>query len=249
MSSVYGASVVVAGGTGNVGSFIVRSFLVHGARVVVPSRSKEKITELRDHLSRHVSCAALERLVTFTGDLSSQTGAARVIDRTVAEVGTPSAVVASLGRFASVPSLVTANDDDLRNVFDDYTIAHLKVARAFLPLLQRGGGSHVFINGPLAFAPWKDAGAGAVSVATAAQHMLFRSLAQELEGGSVELVELVVYSFVRGRETQQGSALPAEAVGEYAADIVARPGRRHGQTIHLRSLDVLKDAGVPIPAA
>jgi hypothetical protein len=82
-----------------------------------------------------------------------------------------------------------------------------------------------------------------VSVATAGQHTLFRALAQELEGSSVHLVELVSHAFIRDKQTQPGSSLPGEAVGTFVAHLVSGAARTmHGQSIQLRSLEQLKEA-------
>ena len=42
-----GHSIVVAGGTGNVGRYLVRALLERGARVIVPSRTAEHLEALR----------------------------------------------------------------------------------------------------------------------------------------------------------------------------------------------------------
>jgi hypothetical protein len=147
-------------------------------------------------------------------------------------------VVASLGDFLPARSLLAADAEQLRRVLDDYTIAHFTVARAFLRELQAVGGKYIFINGPLAFQPWPDSAADLVSIATAAQHMLFRALSQELAAGPAEVLELVVYTYVRRRETQPGSAVSAEAIGRYVSDLLFDDSqRRHGESIHLRTAE------------
>src|SRR6478609_2086270 len=49
MASLEGAKVVVAGGAGGVGEGIVRSLLRRGARVLVPSRSRERLRALESY--------------------------------------------------------------------------------------------------------------------------------------------------------------------------------------------------------
>ena len=46
--------VVVAGGSGNVGTFMARALLERGATVVVPSRSEKMLAEFRTHLFNQV---------------------------------------------------------------------------------------------------------------------------------------------------------------------------------------------------
>lgn len=245
MQSLSGKTVVVAGGTGNVGSFIVRALVERGATVVVPSRSEPKLRGLRAHLRGQVGEAVLKRLKPFVGDVGEEAGAGALAGRIAEEVGEPDAVVATLGRFVAAPSLLGAPAEALRQALDAYTIAHFVVARTFLPGLAARGGAYVFVNGPLAFEPWEGSGAGLVSVATAAQQMLFRALVQELKDSPARVVELVSHAFIRERRTQPGSPIPGEAVGAYAAYLVSDAARDvRGRSIQLRSLDRLRQAGI-----
>ena len=241
--------IVVAGGTGNVGSFVVRALLERDATVVVPSRSDEKLDGLREHLRQRVDAAALDRLHTFVGDLSDEAETAGLRQRIVETVGRPNAVLASLGTFVATRSLLDASPRELRRALDGYLLAHFQVARAFLPILRESGGTYVFVQGPLAFEPWENSGADLVSIATAGQHMLFRALAQELKDSPAQIVELVNHAFIRDRTTQPSSPLPGEAVGAYAAYLLSGTASEavHGQSIHLRSLEQLAEAGLDAP--
>lgn len=240
-----GQTIVVAGGTGNVGSHIVRALLTTGARVAVPSRSAEKIAGLRGYLAEHVREEGLSRLETLVGTFDGSDVGSGLGGRIVDALGTPTGVVASLGHFAPARSLADTDPAALRGVLEDYPVAHLSVARALLPVMS--GGVYLFINGPLAFEPWKGSGAHLVSVATAAQHMLFRALAQELTGGNIAVAELVVHTYLRRRETQPGSAVPGDAVGAYVCHLLERGSSIHGRSLQLDSLGVLHAEGVPLP--
>lgn len=245
MQSLNDHTVVVAGGTGNVGPFVVRALLKRQATVVVPSRSEEKLGGLREHLSQHVDATGLGRLHTFVGDLGDETEATNLRQRITEEAGTPDAVVASLGNFVTTPSLLDASEDDLQQALDAYLIANFVVARTFLPVLKKSGGTYVLLQGPLAFELYPQSGADLISIATAGQHMLFRALAQELEETPARVVELVNYAFIRDRETQPSSPLPGEAVGAFAAYLLSDVGKEvHGQSIHLRSLEQLAEVGL-----
>jgi 3-oxoacyl-[acyl-carrier protein] reductase len=237
--------VVVAGGTGNIGTHVVRSLLVAGARVVVPSRSAEKLADLRRYLALRTDERLLTRLTTSVGDFGGKGGEGGVENQIVDTVGAPDAVVSALGRFVPAESLLDADPALLRAALDDYPMAHFRVARALLPKMTRG--TFVFINGPLAFDPWESSGAHLVSVATAAQHMLFRALSQEVGGSDRAVVELVVHTFVRDRETQPGSTLPVEAVGAYVGHLLERaPSSVHGSSVRLDSTEVLEAAGIDL---
>lgn len=238
-------TVVVAGGTGNVGGFIVRALLRQGATVAVPSRSERKIRDLRSYLSQHVEEKELARLHTLVGTVSDEVEGRKVVQEIRREVGVPEAVISLMGSWRPANSLLEAKEEDLDHVLEHYLKAHFGVARTFLPVLKERGGRYVFVNGPLAFEVWPRS--GLVSIATAAQHMLFQVLAKEHEDSPVRIAELVTYAYIRNRQAQPGSPLPGDAVGAYAAHLVSELSMEvHGQSIHLRSLKLLEDAGLDI---
>ncbi len=245
MQSLADHTVVVAGGTANVGSFVARVLLERGATVVVPSRSEKKLDELRGHLEPHVGETAMDSLHTFVGNLSDETEAASLKQRITEEAGTPDAVLASLGNFVTTPSLLEASKDELKRVLDGYLVSHFMVARAFVPTLRESGGTYLFLQGPLAFELHPEFGTDLISIATAAQHMLFRSLAKELDESPARVVELVSHAFIREKQTQPGSPLSGEAVGAYAAHLLSGGGGNvHGESIHLHSPEQLAEAGL-----
>jgi NAD(P)-dependent dehydrogenase (short-subunit alcohol dehydrogenase family) len=245
MQSLGDRTAVVAGATGNVGPFIVRALLEREASVAVPSRSAEKLDELREHIERHVGKESLARLHTFVADLGDEDQAGVLRGRITEEVGRPEAVVASVGNFVTTPSLLDADVEELQRALDGYLIANLQVARTFAPSLKDSGGTYVLIQGPLAFELNPELGTNLISIATAGQHMLFRALAQELDEAPTRVVELVIRAFIRDRETQPGSPLSGEAVGAFAAYLLFDAGQEiHGQSIHLRSPDQLTDVGL-----
>lgn len=247
MPTLTDQTVVVAGGTGNVGSFLVRALLERGATVAVPSRSEQNLQALRAHLAQQLNDTALDRLHPFVGDLGDEAGAEAIHQQIASALGAPDAVIASLGRFQPAPSLLEASVADLEQVIQDYLIAHFVVARTFLPGLKARGGTYVFINGPLALEPWEGSAAGLVSTATAGQQMLFRALAQELDDSEARVVELINHAFIRDKQTQPSSPIPGEAVGAFASYLVSEGARDvHGQSIPLRSMEQLEAVGLTL---
>ncbi len=238
MNDLSDKTIVVLGGTGNVGSYIVGALLQHRAKVVVPSRSEEKLRGLEHFLQQRLAPSELVQLHTLIGDFKTQNHADGIAERIAAEMGEPTGIVATIGSFLPARSLLGAGSEALQQVLDNYIVANFHAARAFLPRFSKTRGKYIWLNGPLAFQPWKNSAAGLVSIATAGQHMMFRALAQELEGTSAELMELVIYAYVRNRETQPGSAVSAEAVGRHIAQLLSDVDGKHaGQSIHLRAAD------------
>ena len=245
MKSLVDQTVVVAGATGNVDPSVVRALLERGASVAAPSRSEEKLRGLREHLSEHVHESRLGRLHTFVGELGDERGAAVVRRHITEQVGIPDAVVASVGDYVAAPALLDARAGELQRALDAYLVAHFVIARTFLPVLSDSGGTYVFVQGPLAFELYPGLGGDLVSIATAAQHMLFRALAQEVAESRASVVELVGHMYIRDRQAQPTSPLSGEAVGAFVAYLLAGAGEElHGQSIHLRSPEQLAGLGV-----
>lgn len=229
--------MLVAGGTGRVGRHIVQGLLDAGATVIVPSRSSDRARQLRET----IALGRRGRLVTLLGDIGDESDGRRLLDEAHATAGHLDGAAASLGGFVAAPSVLAAPRRDLVRAVEGYLLAHFDVARTVIPAL-RGRGGYVFINGLLAFDP-RFPGTGLVSIATAAQAMLARVLAKELEGTPLRVNELVIYSsFGWGRDDQ--NAISGADIGRYVAYLLSDDGAGvRGQTIHLKSpeqLDALR---------
>ena len=234
-TSLAGRSALVAGGTGNVGRHVVDALLQRGATVVVPSRSPTRLEALRGAVD-----PAGERLVTFVADVADEQSAARIRDELSRQV--PSALdaaVASLGRWVDAPSVLASTRADLIQVLESYVVAHFVAARTLLPLLASRRGSYTLINGPSAFAVWP--GSGLVSIATAAQSMLARALAEDAAvRGAVRLTELVIHpsAYIGPGSTADIGPIDGAAVGRYVAALIAGEVA-DGPTVHLDSPHLL----------
>src|SRR3954469_2120330 len=93
MADLEGARIVVAGGAGGVGEGIVRSLLRRGARVLVPSRSEEKLRALESYC-RDVPTG---ELLTLVGDLGGEEPARALQAQIYQHFRELDAAVASLG--------------------------------------------------------------------------------------------------------------------------------------------------------
>ena len=98
-----GRAVLVAGGTGNVGTHLTRQLLLAGARVVVPSRLSARLARLR----RAVTESSGERLMGIEGNVADANGSVRVRKEAERPAGAPmDAVVAALGGFVGARSVL-----------------------------------------------------------------------------------------------------------------------------------------------
>ncbi len=229
-----GQTVLVAGGTGNVGTHLTRQLLLAGARVVVPSRSPGKLAELRGKLTGPLG----ERLIGIEGNVAAPPGSVRVKEEAERLANGPmNAVVASLGGFVSAPSVLSAPLEDLEHAVQGYLFSHYGVARTFLRSLADVGGTYVSINGPLAWNP-SFPGTGLVSIASSAQAMLARVLMKEMAETRARVNELVIYSAFGWKDAEQRNRVTGEDIGRYVVYLISDAGSGvRGETIHLRSLE------------
>ncbi|MFW6202568.1 MAG: SDR family NAD(P)-dependent oxidoreductase [Gemmatimonadota bacterium] len=230
-----GRTVIVAGGTGNVGRVLVGRFLDAGATVVVPSRSAGKLEDLRADIDADVA----DRLITIEGDIGDEETAPKLVEAIVSRHGPIHAAVATLGRFVPVESVLEASASQLEQVVDGYLVGHFVAARALIPAIEAEG-SYTLINGPLAFRPMF-ARASLVSTVTAAQAMLARLLMDQVE--RVRVNEVVLYTpFGWSDDDAMRAPVAQEDVAAYVSLLASERGASvRGETIHLDSPRSLED--------
>ena len=226
MQRLEGKRILVAGGTGTVGRYLVEAQLEAGASVIVPSRNQQKV----DALASQLSPEQRSRLVPVIGDVADEDDGARV----VAEAGRIDGVIASIGRWISAPHLLDAPRADLERAIANYAAAHFSAAKVLLPAVEATGGGYVFITGSLSFAP-DGPGTGLVAIAGAAQSMLARVLMMERAEKGARINELVIYSAF-GHGNDDANEVKGHDIGRYAGFLLSDEGASvAGGTIHLRT--------------
>ena len=212
--------ILVAGGTGGVGEAIVRALLGAGYRVIVPSRSTERIERLRRDAG---AAAASGELVTFAGEIGTIGGANAIRDRIAHEFGRLDALIPSLGGWWE-GDLLDATPEVWDTVMDEMLRTHYVFAHVFVPVLraQPGGGRYIGIGGGAAYHPVRRS--SLVSIAGAAQLMLTRALRAEVADTLVDVLELVVDGPVRTRDSESIAGpdwIRSDEVGAIVVDLVA----------------------------
>ncbi len=224
-----GRTVLVAGGSGQVGEGIVDRLLAAGAGVIVPTRS-----DLDSVARRHGDAPGL---VVLPGALGSA-AEARDLRTQISDAGIPiTDVVASIGGWWQGPAVGALPPEEWDHVIRMGLDAHFHTANTFLPVLSAlAGASYTFVNGGGALGPVP--GSGVVSVSAAAQLMLARVVAAEQAGGPVSVSSLVAGTPVRTRDRPTGPAgwLTAADLGRAVVGLVHdglhRP-HRHPPVIEL----------------
>jgi NAD(P)-dependent dehydrogenase (short-subunit alcohol dehydrogenase family) len=234
-----GLRIVVVGSTGKIGGHLVRGLLERGAFVCALGRSDERLDELVQS-----AVAGRDRLVPMRSDLSTPKGAeaARNAVRGVFKGHPPDAVVDAVGRFTA-GSLLTGEEGVWETALEDNLNVHIRLARAFLPLLLERRGEDPSRWPPVTFTlvmglagETPNPAAGAMAVTGAAEAMLARVLAREAGPLGVS-VNGVVLGPVATDEAL-ASAHPERTRGMDVAAMVAylvSPGGRslHGSFVRL----------------
>ncbi|MEE8603340.1 SDR family NAD(P)-dependent oxidoreductase [Euzebya tangerina] len=208
MSDLDTRTVLVAGGTGQVGEPIVRQLLDDGATVVVPSRRPEKARELLPS-NAHV----------MEGDLSDPASAGAVRESITSQGLSPTDVIASLGSWWSGPDIGHLDPEEWDRVLAMGLGAHFHTANTFLPLLENtADATYTLINGGGGVDPVP--GSGAVSISAAAQLMLGRVLAQQDGPPRVTTLVAMTPVLTRDRPEGRGGWLRAETIATITSRIV-----------------------------
>ena len=224
-----GRDTVVVGGTGNVGAYLVDGFLRAGARVLVPSRSQDKV----DRLLARLGPQKASRVLALIGDIGSADGAAALQAQTREITSGLHAVAAAPAGWHQTPSMLRAGFGDFKAVIEGSLYPHYLAAQTFLPLLEPGG-SYTSINGPVGFMGPPRPGVGPMAVVSVAQNKLIQAFAMET-GGNPRVNDLIMMAFIGPDGTRAGSPITGEQVGDYVSALASPAGGTvHNQTLHLR---------------
>ena len=160
MVNIKGSTVVVTGGQRGLGKAIVEAFLQRGAAKVYATARAPKPSDD-------------PRVVSLALDVTDQ----KSVDAFAAEAADADIVVNNAGTLGA-SQLLSADIDEIREVFDTNYFGALRVAKAFAPVLaENGGGALVDILSVLSWV----AGFGGYGDSKAALWLATNSLRIELE--------------------------------------------------------------------
>lgn len=231
-------TVLVSGAAGGVGEEVVRRLLVAGHRVIVSSRSVQRLRELRSSLADRSSAQTLFDVVGDVGDLERAQVMRAHIETNCPPVDT---IIASLGGWWQDQALLEVSQETWNAVLGEMLTTHFVFARTFIPMLAARGGRYIGMGGGAAYYPIP--GASLVCIAAAAQVMMTRCLHAEMAGGGVDILELVADGAVRTRSSGEAFEphwITAAEVAAITLDLVERgsttaPGTTtHGPIVRMR---------------
>jgi 3-oxoacyl-[acyl-carrier protein] reductase len=233
--------VVIAGGTGNVGEGIVRAWLATGAHVVVPSRAKSTVDQFRQVLSDLDQPEALEFV---TGNYTSFDGANALAEQIVAEYGSVTDVVASIGGWWQGKPLWEITEDEWQRYFVDLSTTHVALVRAWIPRLPEKA-SYQLILGGSAVSPVS--GASIINMQQAGLLMMRRVLSKEVGDQHRITSQMLGPVITRARERHDPNWVSKDEVGLASVGIADNPDVAHENFVSqnktqmrevLQSLDV-----------
>src|SRR3989442_1328926 len=109
MGWLEGQVALVTGGTGGIGSAVVRRFVAEGARVGVRARNADQLDQLKRELG--------DSIVTVQGDVSSHQDNQRALQATLEAYGKLDTFVGNAAVFDYFPRLERIAPEELENAF------------------------------------------------------------------------------------------------------------------------------------
>jgi NAD(P)-dependent dehydrogenase (short-subunit alcohol dehydrogenase family) len=213
--NIENSKILVAGGTGALGEGIVRTLMLQGAHVLVPTRDPQKVEKLRDYVT-DVTSGSLEGV---TGSLSTPENAAQLAE-SIARSGPLNAIVASIGGWTQGHGIVDVPFDVWEKVISDNLTTHFLAMKYLSPLLI-GKAAYVHMNGMSAEMAWPSA--GPIAAMAAAQKSLALTFAEE-SNKKFNVYEVILPPV--NTRALQGRGRPewptAEEVGRFVVDILER---------------------------
>ena len=229
-----GKVVLVAGGTGGLGTSVAIRFLEEGAKVIVTYRREEGFLELKKLAGQNE--ASLEG---HQVDVADESAVAVVVATIVTRHGGVDALVNTVGGYAGGVKLW---DLDTK-VFDQMLELNLRsgyvLARAVLPsMLEAGSGSIVNVAAKAAI----DHGAGAAAYAAskAAAVALMDSLAADTKGTGIRVNSILpsIIDTAANRKAMPGANYATWPKPEEIADVILFLSSNFARSIHGAAIPV-----------
>ena len=181
MPSHEGKGYVVTGGASGIGLGLAERFRRAGSEVIVCGRREEKLREAQQRIPG---------LQIQTADLSGEDGRVAFAERVVHEHPALNVLVNNAGIQVHSSLLETSHWERFREELATNLHAPIHLSMLLLPHLRsRGRAAIVNVTSGLAFAPL--ARTPVYAATKAALHSFTLSLRRQLEGTSVEVVELI----------------------------------------------------------
>lgn len=184
MSEFAGKTVLITGGSGNLGRAVAAAFAGRGARLVLADRSPERLGEAGRALA--TEHPGLEWLAQ-QADLSNPASVDELIEAAAARFGQTDVLVHTVGGFAMGPKVAEGDLDGLREMFElNVTPLFLTAGRTARHMLEREIAGKIVVV--LARSGLKgSAGQSAYTASKAAAQRVMESLALEVRDKGIHV--------------------------------------------------------------
>jgi NAD(P)-dependent dehydrogenase (short-subunit alcohol dehydrogenase family) len=176
-----GQVVIVAGGTGALGSAVARAFIQEGANVAVTYRTPREYEDLQSSVA-----ADRARLRGHQVDVTSEAEMSRLAAAIDAEFHRLDVLVNAAGAYSGGPKLWEIESAVLERMLDLNLRSAFVTSRSVLPILLRQGRGCI-VNVAAKAAVDQPGGAGAYVAAKAAALAMMHSLAMDLKGTAIRV--------------------------------------------------------------
>ncbi|MCU1488578.1 MAG: putative oxidoreductase [Actinomycetia bacterium] len=203
------ASLVVVGGTGNVGRGIVAAALQRGWDVTVVDQDDSRFAALGEEFGP---------ATTVVGSVADSDQAAALAERL--KLDTVDAVAVAVNVPWTPTPVLSTTWEQAQQHLDPYLRLHFSAATTFVPAMRAGA---VFLGMGGGMADIPASGMGVVSMAQAAQRMLYRHVEREARRSEVLVREVMIRAMVHGYG-QPGEPGPgmlgADVIGQRVCEVV-----------------------------
>ena len=176
-----GQVVIVAGGTGALGSAVARAFIQEGASVAVTYRTPREYDDLESSLSTDRA-----RLRGHQVDVTSEAAMSRLAAAVDAEFNRLDVLVNAAGGYSGGPKLWEIDSAVLERMLDLNLRSAFVTSRSVMPILLRQGRGCI-VNVAAKAAVDQPGGAGAYVASKAAALAMMHSLAMDLKGTAIRV--------------------------------------------------------------
>ena len=176
-----GQVVIVAGGTGALGSAVARAFIQAGANVAVTYRTPREYEDLQSSVA-----ADRARLRGHQVDVTSEAEMSRLAAAVDAEFHRLDVLVNAAGGYSGGPKLWEIESAVLERMLDLNLRSAFVTSRSVLPILLRQGRGCI-VNVAAKAAVDQPGGAGAYVASKAAALAMMHSLAMDLKGTAIRV--------------------------------------------------------------
>jgi len=180
-----GAVAIVTGASRGLGLAAAKSLVAEGANVAICARGEEQLRRAVDEVQK--SAAAGARVSAVAADVSTETGAQRVVAATVAEFGRLDVLVNNVG-LGKGAGIEATTDVEWQEAFDQTLFPAIRMSRLAVPhLRQQGGGAIVIVSSIFGR---ESGGRMTYNAVKAAEISLAKSLAQQLAKDQIRVVSI-----------------------------------------------------------